>query len=88
MEPFFVVAKIIGLLGVVGWERRPHTFLHYSNVTWRSRFSFQFLRVEDCENYRRFLRVRPPEQYLVLEFRLNLHQGCSGLGTAFLHLFL
>jgi len=33
MEPFFVVAKIIGLLGVVGWERRPHTFLHYSNVT-------------------------------------------------------
>jgi len=31
---------------------------------------------------------RAPEQYLVLEFGLNLNQGCSGVGTAFPHLFL
>jgi len=31
---------------------------------------------------------RAPEQYLVLEFGLNLNQGCGGVGTAFPHLFL
>jgi len=33
------------------------------------------------------LRVRVSEQYLVLEFGLNLNQVCSGVGTAFPHLF-
>ena len=50
-------------------------------------FSFRFLRVVDCENYSSFLRVRASEQYLVLEFGCNLNQGCSGVGTAFPHLF-
>jgi len=31
---------------------------------------------------------RAPEQYLVLEFGLNLNQWCSGVGTALPHLFL
>jgi len=46
-------------------------------------FSFQFLRVAECEND--LLRVRASEQYLVLSSVLN--QGCSGVGTAFPHLF-
>jgi len=33
------------------------------------------------------LRVRASEQYLVLEFVFNLNHGCSGVGTAFPHLF-
>jgi len=32
------------------------------------------------------LCVRASERYLVLEFRFNLNQGCSGVGTAFPHL--
>jgi len=32
--------------------------------------------------------MEAPEQYLALEFGLNLNQGCSGVGTAFPHLFL
>ena len=31
---------------------------------------------------------RALKQYLVLEFGLNLNQGCSGVGTTFPHLFL
>jgi len=31
--------------------------------------------------------VRASERYLMLEFRFNLNQGCSGVETAFLHLF-
>jgi len=32
--------------------------------------------------------VRASERYLVLEFGFSLNQGCSGVGTAFPHLFL
>jgi len=68
--------------------RHARLLHHCSNVTWRFRFSFQFLRVADCENWRRLLRVRAPEQYWALEFGLNLNQWWSGVGTAFPHLFL
>jgi len=88
MEPLFVVAKIIGSPGVVVWEWRSHTFLHYSNVTWRFRF---FISICTCSRLRELKKVlleRAPEHYLALEFGLNLNQGCSGVGTAFPHLFL
>jgi len=31
--------------------------------------------------------VRASEQYFVFEFGFNLNHGCSGMGTAFQHLF-
>jgi len=37
MEPPFLVAKIIGSSGLVGWEQRFHAFCT-SNVIWRFRF--------------------------------------------------
>jgi len=49
MEPLFIVAKIIGSPGAVGWERRSHTFLHYSNVTWRFR---SFISISTCSGLR------------------------------------
>jgi len=49
MQPLFVEAKIIGSRGVVGCERRSHTFLHYSNVTWRFRF---FISISTCSGLR------------------------------------
>jgi len=49
MEPLFVVAKIIGSPGVVGGGRRSHTFLNYSNVTWRFRF---YISISTCSGFR------------------------------------
>ena len=71
--------------GVLGWERRSHTLLHHSNDTWRSIFFFSISR---CSGLWGLWHVRASEQYLMFEFGFNLYQGCSGVGTALLHLLL
>jgi len=38
--------------------------------------------LDRLRNQRSFSRVRASERYLVLEFSVNLNQGCSGMGTA------
>jgi len=78
MEPPFVVAKIIGSPGVVGWERRSHTFLHNSNVIWRFRF---FISISTCSRLRELKEAFACEgtwAIFSVEFGPNLNQGCSG----------
>jgi len=73
------------------WERGSHTFLHNSNVTCKFRF---FISISTRSGFRELqerFACEASEQYLVLEFLefdFNLNQVCSGVGTAFPHLFV